>query len=194
MAMDLKKMASAVIIAKLNASSFNEEEKKNAIETLKLRNQDTSKWEQDEDRKVLEEKAEKGYEVICTENDQKKVKALADLVGDKEFEELSNDELKKIVTISKRAAEKKEEVVKQNEKKVVTAARIATDRNKEVREFDDNAKSIVAKEETRASRTRDLYDAGWTVREIRVNTGWDQTNIYDTIKAYEKKKEKEMVK
>lgn len=209
-----KKQNSTILKARLKSGKFESPEEKEAyLEVLKLRGMDVSSFEkplevietptetakeveipevpEEIDSASLNDAADDAYEAICLENNQTKVKALADLLarGDgttKDWEEITDEEKKGILEISK--------MVVVETKKDATGS-VKKEKTEDLVPFTEEQKVIFEKTElTKAERTRQLFDSGCSVKQIAKNTGWDYVNAYDTIKAYNKKKEKEAEK
>lgn len=179
----IKKQSTAILRARVKANKYaNDAEKEAIFEVLKLRGVDVESLEV-KGSEAVDKNAEEAYDLICSENHPKKVKLLAEVVEGKDFEDLSREEREEIIRISKldfpAPAPK---AVTTPSKKEATESVPFTEQQLEI----SKDESI-----TKSERSRRLYDLGCSVKQIARNTGWDYTNIYDCIKAYEKKKEKE---
>lgn len=183
-----KKQNTTILKARLNGNKFESEDEKQAIlSILKLRGFDTAPWEAVGSE--LDTAADAAYDRICESEDRNKIKKLAKLIDDgagraRDFEELSEEEKKEIIKISKLPAVIEDPSPKETSEK--------KDPKKEeiLLPFTEEQQEIVDLELTKAERVRQLFDTGCSVKQISKNTGWDYVNAYDTIKAYLKKKAK----
>jgi hypothetical protein len=206
-----KKQNSTILKARLKSGKFEcPEEKEAYLSVLKLRGIDVSVYEipKPESEEVLtdtvpeveketkeelsgselNDAADEAYELCANENDQKKISLLAAVYDDgagraRDWEELTDDDKREIIKISKMKPEVKSKTLEKKE---------STPKVKvEIGPFTEEQKVIAETEGiTKAERVRQLYLLGCSVKQIARNTGWDYVNAYDTIKAYEKKQAK----
>jgi len=94
-----------LIVARLNGNRLSDEEFDAAIEVLKMRKFDVSRWtksteDEDEEYEKLLSRANEAVEKILNDNDDDKINRLAILVGDSQLEDLPENDLEEILFIA----------------------------------------------------------------------------------------------
>lgn len=197
----IKKMSTSQIFSKLEKGSFDVELTQVAIEVLKGRKQDVSKYEtkveepEVEETPEVEEKEELPYEVEDhsgnTITEETAGLITSKIEGD-ELEKLPEDLAAQAVEILSKVGSLYE-LTEEDGQKILSLFKPKVEKKKGVRTkatvvLNERQKEIIALDLTKAERIRRLFDTGLLVKQIANATGWDYVTVYDAVKIYKEKK------
>ena len=200
-----KKLSSTEIITLLGRDSLLGEEVEVVIGILKSRGVNTFKWEakikgEEERLEILKEKAAIAYEAIFEESDPRKIDEVSLIIQDRDFDDLLEDELEGVIKVSQiiPIKVKEEKAIEKKDPTLLKTPKIQTSvytslaeslTPKPSRFFDQVAKRVISnKDITRSAKVRELYDLGYSAKDMERQTTWHIGNITDAIKEYEKRK------